>query len=79
MSQPGPDESALSAGVRWATRVSTIGLEFAIPPFIGVFFDKRWHTTPMLTTLGAALGFAVGMLHVLRIAREESAKGRKSS
>ena len=79
MSQPGSDESALSDGVRWATRVSTIGLEFAIPPSIGVFLDKRWRTTPTLTIVGAALGFAVGMLHVLRIAREESAKGRKSS
>ena len=55
--------------MEWASRVSTVGLEFALPPLGGAYLDSRAHTEPWLTLLGAFLGFAVGMFHILRIAR----------
>jgi hypothetical protein len=64
-----PDtRSALSIGLDWGTRVTTIGLEFALPAFVGFGLDRWWHTNPWLTLLGAFLGFATGMTHVLRLA-----------
>jgi F0F1-type ATP synthase assembly protein I len=56
--------------MQWASRISTIGLEFALPPLMGVGLDRWWHTRPWFTILGSLLGFAVGMWHILRIARE---------
>ena len=63
-------ESILSVGMQWASRVTTVGLEFALPPLLGVWLDRWWGTTPWATVVGAVLGFAVGMMHILRIARE---------
>ena len=68
---PPPERrSALSAGVEWASRISTIGLEFALPPLAGAGLDRWWGTSPWATVVGAALGFAVGMMHLLRVARQ---------
>ncbi|MDR3635079.1 MAG: AtpZ/AtpI family protein [Isosphaeraceae bacterium] len=75
MSQP-ERRSNLSVGIEWASRVSTVGLEFALPPLAGAYCDHRAGTTPWLTLLGVVLGFAVGMMHILRIARDGQA-GRK--
>ena len=72
MSEP-ERRSNLSVGMGWASRVSTIGLEFALPALLGNGLDRWWRTTPLVTVLGAFLGFAVGMMHLLRIARSGTA------
>ncbi|MHC5541188.1 AtpZ/AtpI family protein [Singulisphaera rosea] len=71
MERPDPP-SILSIAMRWASRVSTIGLEFAVPALIGAFLDRWWASPPWATVIGAFLGFVVGMVHILRIAREDS-------
>jgi ATP synthase protein I len=60
----------MAVGWEWASRVTTVGLEFALPPVLGALIDRRLGWTPALTMVGAVLGFVVGMLHLLRIARE---------
>jgi len=52
----------------WSTRITTIGLEFALPVFFGFGADRWLGTSPWLTVLGAFLGLAVGMLHVMKLA-----------
>ena len=54
----------------WASRVTTIALEFALPPLIGAGADAWLKTAPWITVVGAVLGFAVGMMQVLRLAHE---------
>jgi ATP synthase protein I len=71
VTQPEP-RSNLAVGIQWASRVMSLGLEFALPPLAGVFLDRRWHLAPLATISGAVLGFVMGMMHVLRIARERS-------
>jgi F0F1-type ATP synthase assembly protein I len=60
----------LAVGVQWAARVTTVGLDFALPPLVGVLVDRWWHTSPAATLGGVVLGFAVGMMAILRIAGE---------
>jgi hypothetical protein len=54
----------------WASRVTTIALEFALPPLLGAWADSRWSTGAWFTVLGALLGFAVGMMQILRLAKK---------
>jgi len=61
--------SPLSVGLEWVTMVTTIGLEFALPPVIGYFIDARVGTAPVGTIVGAVVGFLVGMLHIVRMSR----------
>lgn len=62
--------SSLALGMEWASRVTTIGLEFALPVALGYGVDAWLHTTPAGTIIGAVLGFAAGMSHTLRMARQ---------
>jgi ATP synthase protein I len=64
----------MSAGIMWATRATALGLEFALPALGGYYLDRFWRTEPLLTILGTVLGFAAGMVHLLRIAGESSKK-----
>ena len=71
MSRPVP-RSSVSLGVYWASRVTTVGFEFALPPLVGGYLDHRWRSGSVLTIVGAILGFLIGMTHILAIAREAS-------
>jgi ATP synthase protein I len=71
LGRPEPD-SVVSLGVRWATRVTSIGLEFALPPLLGGYLDRRWGSGSLLTIVGALVGFLSGMVHRLALAREEA-------
>lgn len=72
-----PSRSPLSVGVEWASRVMTIGLEFALPALGGVWLDRRLGTGPWMVLVGSGLGFAAGMVHLLRIGREGSRIGTR--
>jgi hypothetical protein len=67
--RPEPSDP-LSIGLYWASRVTTVGLEFALPALGGLWLDRRWPIAPTGVIVGAAIGFAVGMLHLLRISRD---------
>jgi ATP synthase protein I len=77
VSQKPDGRSALSIGMDWGTRVTAIGLEFAVPAFVGFGLDRWWGTAPWMTILGALLGVGMGMLHLIRLASELSASAEK--
>lgn len=54
-------------GFSWAYRLMSVGLEFSLPALAGAFLDRRWGSTPWATLAGAAIGFGVGMYHLLRM------------
>ena len=73
-----PDgRSPLSLGMEWGTRVTAIGLEFALPALLGFGLDRWWHTAPWMTVGGAILGVGMGMLHVIRLASEPQGSPRR--
>ena len=64
--------SKLAVGYDWASRISAVGFEFGLPPLGGAFLDRWMGTSPLFILLGAVLGFTLGMMHVLRFAKEGS-------
>jgi ATP synthase protein I len=62
--------SPLALGMEWASRITTIGLMFALPAMLGYGVDSWLHTTPAGTILGAGLGFVSGMLQTVRMSRQ---------
>jgi hypothetical protein len=68
VSQKPDGRSALSIGMDWSARITTIGLEFSLPAFLGFSLDRWLKTSPWLTVIGAFLGLGIGMLHVIRLA-----------
>ena len=64
--------SPLALGMAWASRIMALGFEFALPALLGDYLDRRWSTRPVGLLVGMTLGFAVGMVHLLKIARDGS-------
>jgi len=64
-----PDRrSSLAIGLDLASRVTTIGLEFALPAAAGYGLDSWLGTMPAATVAGVVLGFLAGMYHAVRMA-----------
>ena len=64
--------SPLGVGLEIASRITTIGLEFALPAAVGFGLDSWMGTIPAATLIGALLGFLAGMFHSVRMARDLS-------
>ncbi len=77
MSRKQEPPSALTVGMEWGTRVTTIGMEFAVPALLGYGLDRWLHASPWFTVIGAFLGLGIGMVHVLRLPQELSGPVRE--
>lgn len=78
---PHPDRqnrTSLVEAHQWVSRLTTVGLEMSLPALLGHWLDKKWGTTPWLTAIGGVLGFILGMIHLLRMAKEAEIKERNS-
>jgi F0F1-type ATP synthase assembly protein I len=62
--------SNLATGEYWAGRVSAVGFAFVLPPLGGAFLDRWLGTSPIFILLGAVLGFGLGMMYILRLAKD---------
>ncbi len=51
----------------WVSRISTVSLEMILPAVGGHWLDGRWGSGPWCVSLGAILGFALGMRHLLQM------------
>jgi F0F1-type ATP synthase assembly protein I len=71
--------SALVEGIQTASKLTTVGLVFAMPALVGFGLDRLWGTLPAATIVGALLGIVLGMLRVLAIARELPASSSRRS
>lgn len=72
MTDDNPDgRSPMVVALEWSTRLITIGLEMALPAAAGYWIDLRVGTSPIFAVLGAIVGFAAGMMHLLQIARQQ--------
>ena len=73
---PEPDDgrSASARGMVWATRISSLGMELALPILGGFWLDRQWGTKPCFFLVGALLGISVFTMSVLRLSRDVSKK-----
>ena len=68
--------NAVARGYVLATRVTSIGMQMALPPAFGWWVDSKWNTEPWLLILGAVFGFSVAMLELVRFAKDsQNSKG----
>jgi F0F1-type ATP synthase assembly protein I len=67
--------SPLSAGIAWASRITTLALGFVLPILAGSWADGRLGTKPWLMLGGFALGLAVGTVQLMQIVRERGPRG----
>lgn len=76
MEEPQDHRSPVALAAAWASQVTGIGLEMAVPPVLGLWIDRKLGTGFAFTTLGAILGLYVALRNLLRLA--QVAQGRRS-
>jgi hypothetical protein len=65
------DRSPWGLAMEWSSRVTNIALEMALPSLGGYWLDRWLGTLPIFLILGAVVGFAVGMLHLMQLAKPQ--------
>jgi hypothetical protein len=69
------DRSPMAQAMEWTSHVTTIAIEMALPGLGGHWLDRRLGTGMMFLLVGVALGFAMGMWHLLKLTQGPS-KGK---
>lgn len=59
----------MSVGLQWATTITTIGFEMALPTLAGWWLDQKFETKPVWTIVLAVLGIIVAMRHLWEISK----------
>lgn len=75
-SRSGNGRPPLVTAYRWVSQITTVSLEMVLPAVLGDWLDKRWGTAPWLVVVGAMLGFATGMRHLLQMVKGSSQTDR---
>lgn len=73
-SPPAGERRQSDAGPPAWTALAGIGLEFlttiGVMGALGWYLDRRWNTFPWLMVAGIAIGFAAGLMIMIRSARQ---------
>lgn len=68
MPRPRQSDHAHVKGMVWASRVTSIAMQMAVPSGLGYLADRHWDTAPVLTIVGACLGGVMFALEVVKLA-----------
>ena len=66
------DRPPMVVAMRWVHQITSIAIEMAVPAFLGHWADQHWGTEPWFVGIGALLGFAVAMVHLLALAKQSN-------
>jgi hypothetical protein len=66
------DRSPMAQAMEWTSQVTTIAVEMALPGLGGHWLDRRLGTGMVFLLVGVALGFAMGMWHLLKLTQGAS-------
>ena len=75
MKQFSDDRSAMATAMAWASRVTTVSMEMALPPLLGYWADQWLGTGILFVVLGAILGLVSGTWHLIRMCQPPPANG----
>lgn len=70
MSERPNGRSGLSVAIAWASQVTTIAMQMALPGVVGFWLDKRLGTWLVFTGIGALVGLGAGMVSLIRLAQQ---------
>jgi F0F1-type ATP synthase assembly protein I len=79
--QPVSDErgkpNPIALAMEWVAKITTVGLEMALPAIGGGYLDQ-WLGTTYWALVGVVLGVIVGMWHLLQMTRPKTGPRHKS-
>ena len=68
MSDERPPLAPMALAMEWVAKITTVGLEMALPAIGGGYLDRHLDTS-YWAPVGLVLGFVVGFWHLLQMTR----------
>lgn len=65
---PRDERPPLALAMEWLAKVTTVVSEMVLPGVFGFWLDKSWKTS-YCGLIGVALGFTVGLAHLIQMAK----------
>ena len=65
-----PDFSWMAEAMNWVSKITTVSVEMILPGLAGLWLDKQLGTQ-FLALLGLALGFPLGVWHLIAMAKSK--------
>ena len=72
---PPDGRSPIAIGFQWASRITAAGLAFALPMLAGHWVDRSLGSAPAGLLVGLGLGSILGLIQLIRVARDSSSSG----
>lgn len=69
MAKQPDDRPPFVVAYEWSARITSICIELVVPVLAGYWLDHRWGTFPWLILAGIAIGMAVAVLGLVRLAK----------
>ncbi|MHB8898149.1 MAG: AtpZ/AtpI family protein [Thermoguttaceae bacterium] len=73
------DRSLIAKAWGWGYQAIAISLEMVVPAMLGLWVDRWLGTLPVILVLGAIVGMAAGMMHLVQFARRVGEQGKTSA
>jgi len=64
------EHRSIGQAMQWASRSSSIALQFALPAGGGAWLDQQYGSSPCLLILGAIVGSTLGYFEIKRLIRQ---------
>lgn len=77
MTNPGGNQHPLAVAMEWVAKITTVGLEMALPAIGGAFLDRRLGTS-YWALVGLVLGVVGGMWHLLQMTAADARRSREA-
>ena len=75
MSDQRDNSDPIAEAMEWVTKITTVGLEMALPAIGGAYLDQRLRSK-YWALIGLVFGVIVGMWHLLQMTRVPGPSGR---
>jgi hypothetical protein len=66
-----PPSNSMAQALVWVSRITTVGLEMAVPAIVGGMLDRRFQTS-FLGVAGLIFGVVAGFWHLIMMTRPPS-------
>ena len=66
----------MAEAMGWVAKITTVGLEMALPAMFGSWLDSRWGTR-YFGLLGVIIGVPVGISHLVQMANLANREARQ--
>jgi F0F1-type ATP synthase assembly protein I len=67
-----PNLNPWNEGMRWASAITSCGLEIVVPSAAGYWVDVRLNTQPLFTVIGLLLGLIAASYHLYILLRNST-------